>query len=33
MDMGATLTYHFVLTDSTQPVLTQSFVAEHCQSL
>lgn len=32
MDMGATLTYHFVLTDTTQPVLTHSFVAEHCQS-
>lgn len=33
LDMGATLTYHFVLTDSSQPVLTQSFVAEHCQSM
>ncbi len=33
MDMGATLTYHFVLSDSTQPVLTQSFIAEHCQQL
>lgn len=33
MDMGATLTYHFVLTDSTQPVLTQRFIAEHCQAL
>lgn len=33
MDMGATLSYHFVLTGSTQPVLTQSFVAEHCQQL
>ncbi|GGC85976.1 PA3611 family quorum-sensing-regulated virulence factor [Halopseudomonas salina] len=32
MDMGATLTYHFVLTDTTQPVLTHSFVSEHCQS-
>ncbi len=33
LDMGATLTYHFVLADSSQPVLTQSFVAEHCQSM
>ena len=33
MDMGATLSYHFVLAGSTQPVLTQSFVAEHCQQL
>jgi uncharacterized glyoxalase superfamily protein PhnB len=33
MDMGATLSYHFVLTGSTQPVLTQSFIAEHCQQL
>ncbi len=33
LDMGATLTYHFVLADSEQPVLTQSFVAEHCQSM
>ena len=32
MDMGATLTYHFVLTDTTQPVLTHSFVSEHCQA-
>lgn len=32
MDMGATLTYHFVLTGTTRPVLTHSFVAEHCQS-
>lgn len=33
MDMGATLTYHFAITGSSQPVLTHSFVAEHCQSL
>ncbi|SDS74640.1 Putative quorum-sensing-regulated virulence factor [Halopseudomonas xinjiangensis] len=33
MDMGATLTYHFVLSGSTQPVLTQSFIADHCQQL
>ncbi|MEH6386740.1 MULTISPECIES: PA3611 family quorum-sensing-regulated virulence factor [Pseudomonas] len=33
MDLGATLTYHFVLTGSTQPVLTQRFIAEHCQAL
>jgi|TARA_R110000796_G_scaffold252554_2_gene387598 uncharacterized membrane protein len=33
MDMGATLTYHFSITGSTRPVLTHSFVAEHCQSL
>ena len=33
MDLGATLAYHFVLTDSSQPVLTQRFIAEHCQSL
>lgn len=33
LDMGATLTYHFVLADSSQPVLTQSFVTEHCQSM
>lgn len=33
MDMGATLSYHFVLAGSTQPVLTQSFIAEHCQQL
>lgn len=32
MDMGATLTYHFVLTGTTRPVLTHSFVSEHCQS-
>lgn len=32
MDMGATLTYHFVLTDTTRPVLTHSFVSEHCQA-
>ena len=33
LDMGATLTYHFVLTETQQPVLTQSFVADHCQSM
>lgn len=33
LDMGATLTYHFVVDDSAQPVLTQSFVAEHCQAM
>ncbi|AQZ96534.1 PA3611 family quorum-sensing-regulated virulence factor [Halopseudomonas phragmitis] len=33
LDMGATLTYHFVIADSGQPVLTQSFVADHCQAL
>ncbi|MFO7705638.1 MAG: PA3611 family quorum-sensing-regulated virulence factor [Halopseudomonas sp.] len=33
MDMGATLTYHFAITGSSQPVLTHSFVADHCQSL
>lgn len=33
LDMGATLTYHFVLADSNQPVLTQSFVADHCQTM
>ena len=33
MDMGATLTYHFVINQSDTPVLTQSFVADHCQSL
>src|SRR5690554_1316149 len=33
LDMGATLTYHFVLTDSQQPILTQSFIANHCQSM
>ncbi|MCL5042572.1 MAG: quorum-sensing-regulated virulence factor family protein [Gammaproteobacteria bacterium] len=33
MDMGATLSYHFVLKDSEQPVLTQSFIASHCHSL
>lgn len=33
LDMGATLTYHFVVTGSRQPVLTQSFIAEHCQTL
>lgn len=32
MDMGASLTYHFVLTGTKQPVLTHSFVAEHCQA-
>ena len=33
LDMGATLTYHFVLTDTQQPILTQSFVADHCQAM
>lgn len=33
LDMGATLTYHFVLTDTHQPILTQSFVADHCLSM
>ena len=33
LDMGATLTYHFVLEETQQPVLTQSFVAEHCQTM
>lgn len=33
LDLGATLSYHFVLTNSTQPVLTQSFVAEHCLAM
>lgn len=33
LDMGATLTYHFVLTDNQQPILTQSFVADHCQAM
>ena len=33
LDMGATLTYHFSIKDSNQPVLTQSFIAEHCQTL
>ena len=33
LDMGATLTYHFILKDSEQPVLTQSFIADHCQTL
>lgn len=33
LDMGATLTYHFVLTDSHQPILTQSFVADHCLAM
>ncbi len=33
LDMGATLTYHFVLKDNEQPVLTQSFIADHCQTL
>lgn len=33
LDLGATLSYHFVLTDSTQPVLTQRFIAEHCQAM
>ena len=33
LDMGATLTYHFVLVETQQPVLTQSFVADHCQTM
>lgn len=33
LDMGATLTYHFVLADTDQPILTQSFVADHCQAM
>lgn len=33
LDMGATLTYHFILKDNEQPVLTQSFIADHCQTL
>lgn len=33
MDMGATLTYHFAITGSSRPVLTHSFVADHCQAL
>lgn len=33
MDMGATLTYHFAISGSSRPVLTHSFVAEHCQAL
>ena len=33
LDMGATLTYHFVLTDTHQPILTQSFVADHCLAM
>ncbi|MAG64537.1 PA3611 family quorum-sensing-regulated virulence factor [Pseudomonas sp.] len=33
LDMGATLTYHFVLKENEQPVLTQSFIADHCQTL
>lgn len=33
LDMGATLTYHFMIKGSDQPVLTQSFIAEHCQTL
>lgn len=33
MDSGATLTFHFVLSGSTQPVITQRFIAEHCQEL
>ena len=33
LDMGVILTYHFVLADSNQPVLTQSFVADHCQAM
>ncbi|MFN3581053.1 MAG: PA3611 family quorum-sensing-regulated virulence factor [Pseudomonas sp.] len=33
MDLGATLTYHFAISGSSQPVLTHSFVSEHCQAL
>lgn len=33
LDMGAILTYHFVLADTQQPILTQSFVADHCQAM
>lgn len=33
MDMGATLSYHFMLEDSLQPVMTHSFIASHCQSM
>jgi hypothetical protein len=33
LDMGATLTYHFMIENSDQPVVTQSFIAEHCQTL
>ncbi|HDY97800.1 MAG TPA: hypothetical protein ENH72_04850 [Pseudomonas sabulinigri] len=33
LDMGATLTYHFIIKGSDQPVLTQSFIAEHCQTM
>lgn len=33
LDMGATLTYHFVLTESQQPILTHSFVADHCLAM
>lgn len=33
LDMGAILTYHFVLEDTQQPILTQSFVADHCQAM
>ena len=33
LDLGATLTYHFVLTETAQPVLTQQFIAEHCQAM
>ena len=33
LDMGATLTYHFVLAQTDQPILTQSFVADHCQAM
>ncbi|MEH6564696.1 MAG: PA3611 family quorum-sensing-regulated virulence factor [Halopseudomonas sp.] len=33
LDMGATLTYHFIIKDSEQPVVTQSFIAEHCQTM
>lgn len=33
LDMGATLTYHFVVASTQQPILTQSFVADHCQAM
>ena len=33
LDMGATLTYHFSLEGSQQPILTQSFIADHCQEM
>jgi hypothetical protein len=33
LDLGATLTYHFVLTNTNQPVLTQRFISSHCQAM